>query len=155
MTVPIAGFVSTPEIAGIGDIQLQDPGNYRIQAAGPGGTNWKLSKIESPYMHGDSITGARKERVIMMLAIMVQATNHAALIAKASDLARAFEQLRYRVGLTWDDGEAGAVDYEWYCGPANHIVSQGEGFDGSLLRVNRMLMKFQIPREPIPIEGPF
>lgn len=144
----VDGFVSTPEIASVGDIDLQNPGTYQIVDLGPGVITHRRRAVSSPYVHGDTIVGAVKESVTMTLTILVEGDDSDDLAEKTSVLLRAFEQFRYRVGLTLD-----GVDYEWYCGPANYRANNDGLFRASHYRAHVQVYTFQIPRDPIPIEG--
>lgn len=144
----LSGFVSTPEIEGVGDIQLEDPGTYSIVAIDPGGLLWVREEATSPFVHGRSLVRARKDIVLTRLVLRVHGSTHAALHQNVAAILRAFEQTRYLLNLT-----VGGVTYEWYCQPADYAVVGDGGWDKFGLMSLQQTYAFGIPRDPIPNEG--
>lgn len=144
----LSGFVSTPEIEGVEDIDLEDTGTYRIMAWGPGQLTWRRREVRSPYVHGSTLVGAVKENLSITLQILVEGDDAEDLVSKMSLLLRAFEQPRYRVGITVD-----GASYEWYCQPADYQTNTDGSFRADHWRQHVQVVTFRIPRDPTPIEG--
>lgn len=148
MALTLTGFISTPEIEDVGNIDLEDSGTYRIVELGVGTITWRRLEAMSPYVHGSVLVGATKENPILELTILIEGADADELAANTSALLRAFEQFRYRVGLTIND-----VDYEWYCQPADYAPNGDGSFRASHMREHVQVYNFLIPRDPTPIEG--
>src|SRR5688500_8967806 len=115
MALTLEGFISTPEIDDVGDIELEDDGTYRIVALGAGPLTWRRKEIKADYVHGSTLISAIKENPILPISILVEGDTAADLIENTALLLRAFEQFRYRVGLTIN-----SQAYQWYCQPADY-----------------------------------
>lgn len=148
MSLSLTGFISTPDIPSVSDIDLEEDGTYRIVELGAGPVTWRRRESQSPYVHGSLLVGAVKENPIMPMTILVEGDDAADLIEKTALLLRAFEQFRYRVGLTINGQE-----YEWYCQPADYSSNNNGTFRASHMREHVQVYSFRIPREPTPIEG--
>lgn len=145
----LSGFVSTALIEDLDTIELEEGGPYRIVAWGPGSLTWQRTVARSPYVHGEVLTGAVKDTPVLPLTIMIEGDSASDLMSNVADLLRAFEQIRYRVGVTVND-----TDYQWYCQPADYAPNGDGTFTASHYREHFQVYDFRIPREPTPIQGP-
>lgn len=146
----LSGFITTPEIEDVDEIDLEDPGTYRIISWGPGPITWRRRQVNSFYVHGSTLLGAVKENPVLPLSILIEGANDNELHTNIAFLLRAFEQFRYRVGITVNDEE-----FEWYCQPADYQANRDATLNAAHWRANVQVYTFNIPREPIPVEGAY
>lgn len=149
----ITGFISTPEIEGVDEIELNDHTNYRlVTGTGEGGLVHERRRAKSPFTHGGTLTGIKKDIGQLTLVVCVYGDTMNDFEANKSLLFRALaDQFRYRIGLTIN-GEA----TEWFCEPGDM-----EGNSGGIDKIGLMqprphqVYTWSIPRDPIPIQGVF
>lgn len=133
-----------------GNLDIEDPGTYRIVTLDVGGISWRRATAKSPYQHGEFLVGAVKDVMTGVIAIRCYGVDAAALQSAVVDLLAAFAQFSYNVNVTIN-GEA----HEWSCEPADAQMNQGQGFDKFAEGAKQQLWVFHFPRSPIPVEGSY
>lgn len=131
-----------------GDLELEDPGAYRIITWGAGPVLWRRETVASPFVHGSTLVRAVKENPVMVLSVLVEGSDSEDLAEKTATLLRAFEQFRYTLNVTVNDTE-----YEWVCQPADYTSNQDGTFRRDHWSQFVQIYNFRIPREPIPVQG--
>lgn len=141
----------TRALLSLGDLGLQDPTNgYEVISGGPGTVGWRLTTVQSQYVHGNTLVSAVKDVSIAPLKIRVKASSHGTLDSRLDTLLDAFSQFSYFLGWTIE----GVTEKLWLCQPANYSVSS----DGAELSKFHLMAKqyevsLEIPRHPQPITG--
>lgn len=143
----VVAFVSRPEIPPNTDLNIENPGTYRIVSINPGPLIWVRNEVSAPYVHGRVLVNAIKDNPITEIVIRTYGASAAAVESNLAALLRAFEQFRYRLGITID-----GVAHEWYCQPAEYAPANDDWSKFELI-ARHQTYRFVIPREPTPIAG--
>lgn len=142
----VAGHVST----GSGNLNIENPGTYRIADLNVGGISWRRMTAKSPYQHGEFLIGAVKDAETGVISIRSYGSDVETLEANVAALLDAFSQFTYHVSVTID-----GVVHEWSCEPADAAMNQDQGFDKFAQEALQQLWTFRFPRSPIPIYGSY
>lgn len=139
---------------GLADLNIDDGSAYELVTAGPGLRRWVRDLAVAPAVHGAAQVSARMDLQVAPVSVRVLASTKASLDTRSAALVAAFSQLRFNLTITIDGGTE-----TWKCFAADGGPSaDGSSSDGSwdkygLLAAYRQVYAFQVPRQPVPVDG--
>lgn len=144
----VAASVSRTSLS-LGDLALEDDetGNRLVQFS-VGAIAWRRNTVRSPFVAGDMLVSAVKEQVSSNVTVRVHGSSASQLHTRLAALARAFEQFTYHLNII-----LGGVQYSYVCQPADYVVGDEEGWNKYGLMVYQQDVRFNVPRNPIPVVG--
>jgi hypothetical protein len=142
----VSGSVSRAEL-GLADLALfTDTYTVALDGLDVGAVAWRRETVTSPYVHGAFEVGAVKDLTTLGLRVEVRGTSASDLQTKLSTLLAAFTQSTYTFSVT-----VNGSSYAWTCFRADY----GVVFDPGRVLANQAQVSLQIPRQPVPVTGPY
>lgn len=135
----------------LSDLALTAANGYLNPRGGisPGQRVWRRQRVTSPYVHGGILVGQVLDIETVGLHILVEAASSAELETRMAALIDRMEQPSYVLQVEID-----GVTYRWQCEPADSSVGDEGAFDAPKFMLFRQALRFQVPRQPVPLDGP-
>lgn len=135
----------------LSDLALTPANGYRNLRGGlgPGGRLWRRQTAESPFVHGRILVGQSLDTEIATLHVLVEASTSAELTTRMTALLERMEQPSYVLQVDID-----GVTYRWQCECADSAIGDGGLFKALDLMRYQQALRFTVPRQPVPLDGP-
>lgn len=141
----------------LSDLELEQPGKYRVVAFGPGLLSRRRDVARSPFVDGEVLLSTTKDVMNLYLDVRCYGSTWAALEANIAELLAAFDQFEYTLKTSFGDPtdlSADRILTNYLCQPADYGPSGG-GLDPFHMRAKQQVYSFLIPRNPNPTVGVF
>lgn len=150
MSVTLAVTVQDGSL-GLTDLPLTRANGYRIvrDGLGPGARLWRRQTVESPYVHGRILVGQSLDAMVATLHVRVEGSSAAQLETRMGALLAAMEQPAYVLEVVVD-----GVTYQWQCECADSAVGDAGLFGMFEMAEFQQVLRFTVPRQPVPLDGP-
>lgn len=130
------------------DVEIHDPDNGLVVAANLslGERNLRRGEIESPFVPGTYYSYEIEDQGNLTIGVRVSGESTSQVADRISAVKDAFSLPEYELHMTID-----GMTMAWTCYPADFSMSaQREHWHARVVTI-----AFDVPRHPIPIEGPF
>lgn len=117
---------------------------------GPGSRSFRRQTAQSPFVNGRILVGQSLDVEFAQLLVLVQAASSAQLVTRMSALLERMEQPSFVLQVVVD-----GITYRWQCECADSAPGDAGAFNATDLMVYRQALQFSVPRQPVPLDGPF
>lgn len=130
----------------LGPLEVNDQVNYRVAAMLGGQVSWQRTSASSTWMDGDVTVNRRRGNVNEQFTLEVLADNTADLHAKVGAAFDAFNQNSYTITVT-----IAGTAHVYLCESADYGVK----WDGPREIALQAQVALTVPRQPVPVSGPY
>lgn len=136
----------TRTLLGLADLNINDHSVYALAPGTMGAqVTWNRTTVSSPYLDDAVTVNRMRGKVNEAVIIEVLGVDQAALASNVDALIKAFSQDHYTLTIG-----IGSQTYAYRCEAADYQMT----WTGPRFVARQVQVVFQVPRSPIPTQGP-
>lgn len=138
----------TRDLLGLPSLELNDHVKFVVGANLLGSqVSWERQTATSPWVEGEVTVNRRRGLVRENVEVWVLGDTYATMQTNLTELIAAFSQDRFSLQLTLGSAPA----QSWFAETSDYQVQ----FNNVSIVGQKMLVRFQVPRQPVPAAGGF